>query len=685
FTGIVFNESGDRFWVAGGAARGIYEFDLIDGVAVYLRKIPVQGFPAGLALSKNGKSLYTAMHMSRRMAKIKISNGKEEAGYVAHQYPYDIAVLPDESVGYVANLGVDRISAIDLKSGEELAAIPVPKNPEGLKLSPDAKRLYVACADADKVAVIDTATQQVIDEFPLSDDAEDERFRPGVMPVAVDVSPDGKRLFVTCSGYDSIDVLDAATGERLGRIPTGWYPTNVAISPDGETLYVANGKGVGSAGYLHDVRWPGVLQEVEIPDAAELSDYTDQVESNVRWATNLYADWYGSELDSPIPTEYGRRSAQIRHVIFILKENKTYDQVFGDLEGTEADPGYLVFGEDVTPNHHRLAREFVNMDNFYVEGDISVMGHMWAMYMNNNDHMEKAFLAGGKYPIPDLDVSTRPANQNIFREVLDAGLEFRNYGQLVGITDDIDFYAPYTNLHYGFWNMGTSDEHRKSVEIIREWEQGLFPDLIYIILPNDHTYGGSAGAPTANWQVGDNDAALGKLVDWVSHSKYWDETAIFITEDDPQSGWDHIDPHRTISMVVSPWAKRNHLSSVFYTHASIWNTIHLILGLPPRTKFDEFAAPMFDAFTMDKDDTPYDYVTNPTPFEITGEDKVSQYLCGTPNFLVPDGAPGMARALWALYKPGKPFPVAASVDACADEEDEDEEEDGDGGEPSDRE
>ena len=170
--------------------------------------------------------------------------------------------------------------------------------------------------------------------------------------------------------------------------------------------------------------------------------------------------------------------------------------------------------------------------------------------------------------------------------------------------------------------------------------------------------------------MADNDAGLGKLVDWISHSKYWDETVIFVTEDDPQSGWDHIDPHRTISLVISPWAKRGHVSSVLYSQSSIWLTVELILGLPPSSKFDRFAAPMFDAFTMNKNSTPFSYTTNPFPFEKNRDGKHQDKLCGPPNWLVPDGAPGLSRVLWAMYKPGEPFPEALAVEQCGEENEE---------------
>ena len=671
FNGIVFNDAGDRFWVSGGGDHSIYEFDLIEGVAVFLRRIPVAGFPTGLKLSNDEQFIYTALHKNKRMVKIRLQNGKEVKSFSAHLFPYDLAVSPDESTGYVSNFGVDSISVFDLDTTEVIEEIAVGSHPEGLALSPSGNRLYVANSDADSISVIDTATLAVIDVWDLHDE---QILTMGARPLAIEVSADGSRLYVACAGYNSLDVIDTADGTVLGRIPSGWYPTNSALDPSGQRIYVAVGKGLGSNEIIHGAKWPGVLQVVDLPSPVELQDYTDQADQAVRWSHYFFEDWYSGDLESPIPTEFGVRSQQIRHVVFILKENKTYDQILGGLEGAEGSTRHLIFPEYVTPNHHRLAREFVNCDNFYVEGDISVMGHMWATFLNLNDHMEKAFFAGGNYPVPDVDPASRTPEGTIFEKILDNGLEFRSYGQFIGMAGDLERMAPYMDLHYGFWNMETSDENEKADEIIREWEKGMFPDLIYILLPNDHNYGGRKGAPTPRWLMADNDAGLGKLVQWISHSKYWDETVIFVSEDDPQSGSDHIDPHRTIGFVISPWTKRGHVSSVLYSQSSMWLTIELILGLPPHTKFDQFAAPMFDAFTMEKNSIPYAYTPNPIPFELNQDDKHMDKFCGTPNFLVPDGAPGLGRVLWAMYRPGEPFPDNLSVDRCFESDEEEQEE-----------
>ena len=673
FTGIVFNAAGDRFWVSGGGDHSILEFDLIGGVASFVRRIPLAGFPAGLVLSNNENFLYTSLHMNKRMIKVRISDGAEMASYPCHLYPYDLAVTSDETMAFVPSLGGGVVSVFDLTDQTLLAEIPVGYHPEGVALSPDDTRLYVANTGSDSISVIDTQNLVEIDQWELHDD---NVMSMGAMPLSIEISSDGSKLYVTCAGYDSVDVIDTTNGEILGRIPTGWYPINAALDPTNNRLMIANAKGVGSAGTLHAVRWPSALQILDMPTPAELVEYTDEVQACTRWSSQFYDDWSAEKFESPIPNEWGVRSDKIRHVVFILRENKTFDQLLADLPNVEADPQYLIFGREIIPNTHEIAETFTNCDNFYVEGDTSVIGHLWATFANCTDHAEKAFLAGGKYPLPDMDPGTRPEAGPIFKRILDAGLEFRSYGQIIRLANDLDRFGPYMDLHYGFWNMGTSDENEKAEEIIREWEKGMFPDFIYIVLPNDHNYGSSSGAPTPNWLMSDNDAGMGKLVDWISHSKYWEETAIFMTMDDPQSGWDHIDPHRTLALVASPWAKRGHVSSVLYNMSSMWLTIELILGLPPSSKFDQYAAPMYDCFTMNKDTTPYIYTPNSNPIEINPDGLPYQDYCDKGNFLAPDSVPGLARVLWAMYKPGQPFPDQLSVDAGIGEEEDDDEDEG---------
>ena len=661
FSGALWNAAGDRFWVSGAATQVVYEFEFVGGVAAEVRRISVINYPSGLALSPDESLLYVSCLHGGRLAVVDLLAGEEIDSITTHLYSYDVKITSDGTLGFVSNTGTGQVTAINLTTREAIADIEVGDNPEGMAISADDATLYVANSDSDTISVIDVDTLDVLDTWPVYDEP---MTKLGASPIAVVADAAGERVYVTCSGTNEVTVFDAATGAVLGRIPTGWYAMNLRYDDANDVLYYASGKGFGSYGLGLWSNWRATVHAVDRPDTTELAELTARHEQALNWSRNFYDT---TAAESPIPTEYGTPSQQIKHVIFVLKENKTYDQVFGDLEGTERDPSLLQFGEDVTPNQHALARRFANCDNFFVEGDTSVLGHLWATFGMLNDHAEKRFMTSDDYPLPDIDPTTRPPNGTIFKRLLDAGIEFRSYGQIIGFMEDFDRYAPYIDLKYGFWNMAV-DDVVKADEIIREWEAGIFPPFIYISLPNDHHYGSSSGAPTPQYLMGDNDAALGKLIDWLSRSEHWADTAMFITEDDPQSGQDHIDPHRTIGLVVSPWTKTGHLSSVLYSMSSIWNTIELILGLEPGSKYNQYAAPMYDCFTMEPNYEPYTVIPNPVPFETNPKGLPFQDYCDAADFGTPDQVSRMGEVLWAMTHPGIPFPHDLSLSGIKDDD-----------------
>jgi len=667
FSGAVWNGAGDRFWVGGGGSQTVYEFEFTGGLAAQTRNIAVNNYPSGLALSPDERYLYVSCLYGKRLAIVDLLTGLEVDSIDAHLYSYDVKTTSDGALAFVSNTGRSSVTVMDLDDKEPVADIEVGYNPEGLAVSAADATLYVANTDADTISVIDVDSLTVIDTWSLYGDTPAAE---GASPVALAADAAGERLYVVCSGANEIAVLDADDGSVLGRIPTGWYATNLRLDEAHGMLYYTSGKGYGSYGMGLYSNWRATVHGLEIPDAAQLATYTDRQEQALNWSLDF---WDLTDAESPIPFEYGTPSEQIKHVIFVLKENKTYDQVLGDLEGTRRDPAYLNFGWDVTPNHHRLAQDFVVCDNLFVEGDTSVLGHLWATFGKLNDITEKAFITGDRYPLPDIDPTSRTQTGTIFKRLLDAGIEFRSYGQSIGFMEDFDRYAPYIDIKYGFWNMGVSDEVKVD-EIIREWELGIFPPFIYISLPNDHTYGSGSGQPTARYLLGDNDAALGKMVQWLSNSEHWQDTVVFVTEDDPQSGADHVDPHRTIGLVIGPYAKRDHVSSVLYSMSSIWHTIELILGLPPASKYSRYASPMYDCFTTTPDLTAYEASPNPIPFELNPKGLPFQEYCDNANFAAPDAVSRMGEVLWALTRPGEPFPQGHSLSGFVEDEEEEAEE-----------
>jgi len=668
FHGLVGNAAGDRLWISGGAGQAVYEYEIVGGAPVLMREIASQLFPAGLALTPDEEKLLVCNSFGSGVQIFDLASGEAEDIAPTNLYPYDIVVSPDGEEAYVSNWGDSSVTIIDIDHATRLADVAVGLHPEGLALSPDGSLLYVANADDDSISVVDVAGRAEIDVWDVYRTEE----MVGATPVDLALSGDGATLYAAASGLYAVLVYDTADGELSGMIPTGYYPSSVTLDEANGLLYITNGKGGGepSATPGWGVSRQGLVQQVPLPTPAELAEYTQAVEDNLT-RTSLF--WETLEIDSPIPTERGVPSAQIKRVIYIMKENKTYDQVFGDLEGTEADPTHLTYGEDYTPNAHRLARAFTSCDNYYSEADVSIQGHMWSVNMYANDYMEKAWAidSGHRYPLVNIEPAVTSRSGSIFRHLHENGITFRVYGQVLSM-GDIDELTPFVNLKYGFWNLGVSDE-TKAGEIIREMEAGIWPQFLYISLPNDHTEGTDAGAPSMDYYVGDNDAALGKLIDYVTHSDYWAETLIIVTEDDPQSGSDHVDKHRTIALIISPYAKRGYTSSVLYSMPSIWTTIEMIFGLPPMSLYEEHASPMYDCFTTAADLTAYDAVPNPTPLTYNPADLPMADYCAQADWGAPDQVRRLGEVVWAVKHPGEPWPGDDSVAGYGEEEEEEEE------------
>ena len=294
-----------------------------------------------------------------------------------------------------------------------------------------------------------------------------------------------------------------------------------------------------------------------------------------------------------------------------------------------------------------------------------MQGHVWSTMMYSNDYVEKTWTISSHEPLGGVEPASIGGKNSVFKILMDRQIPFRVYGQVVGTLNLVPEIAPYMDLKYGFFSLGVSDE-TKVKEVIREMDNGIWPTFVYISLPNDHTSGSSAGAPTPDYYVGDNDSATGKLIDYITHSANWPDTVIFLTEDDPQSGADHVDPHRTLSLVISPWAKHNYVSSVLYSMSSIWLTMELILGIPPMSVYDENASPMYDCFTMTPDNSTYTGVPNPTPLAFNPADAPMADYSARQNWSAPDQVPRLGEIIWAMKHGALPFPAHLSVDSYAE-------------------
>jgi DNA-binding beta-propeller fold protein YncE len=663
FSGLAINAAGTVLYVGGGTRDVVRQYDVTGPSPVLAREIPAAGYPLGLALSADEATLYVTLATGKRVAAIDLASGTEVRSYNTGYYPHTVAV--SEALGRLitSNWGTTTVSIFETATGDLLADVAVGKGPEGLVVSDDGLTAYVACSDADEIDVIDLAGPSLAGAIPVHAAADSA---VGAAPSYVALGPGG-RLYAVSSGFNAIDVIDPEAREVLGRVPTDWYPT--AVLPTADALYVAAAKGTGSkpGSVGEPLEYEGTFAAIPMPDDERLAEYTAQVEENNTRTARFFGD---EEFDSPVPRERGEKSKQIRHVVLILKENKTYDQVLGDVEGTNADPSLLLFGERITPNLHALSRGFAMGDNYYAESHESDQGHMWAAAGICNDYVEKVDAMDGWTVLTGVETGAIPRDGFAFTRMLDWGVSFRIYGEVTGALQDIGRLAPYIDFDYGFYSQNVSDR-RKAREVIREWEHGIFPRFIYISLPNDHTFGTSPGSPTMDYMVADNDAALGMLVEWISRSRYWPETAVFIIEDDPQSGLDHVDAHRSPLAVVSPWARRGQVSRVHYSMSSVWATMGRILGIPALSDYDRFAAPMYDLFTMTPDYAPYTAIPSNVPFQVNPEDLPLADYCARQDWTVPDQVERISEVAWAYMRPGEPFPVGRF--APRPEEDEDEE------------
>lgn len=662
FKAVALTPDGGRLLVGNGAR--LWFFDVLeDGrLTVPGRNIELNGFLADVVVSHDGSRAYAVANTNSKIFEIDLADESlVRVLRTGGALPYDLLLSPDGKTLWASNLSASTVTAIDLASGALTAEIAVGKGPEGMAMSADGSRLYVASADADEVAEIDTATAIVLRRFDLSGDPR--QFKHGNVN-GLALSPDGATLYASAAAMSAVFAVDVATGQTLGAVPTGWYPTEVIAHPTG--LFVLSSKGMGNPDKRGLKRIPGFLATLPWPDATTLQAWAAQVDANNRRGSRFFT---GSCDPETVPVLQGPEKSPIKHVVLIVRENKTYDMLLGDLTNADGDPigdgdpALVVFGEKYTPNFHNLSRDFTTLDNYYANAEVSLQGHQWVTQAQCNDLMEKSHL--DQLAIPGLDDALIPdgPTPTIFDLCYAHGVSFRNYGEFPSFgLRFLEEYAAYYDPKYPFWTMGVWDVD-KAAEVIREWELGIFPQFIFVLLPNDHTYGTRAGFPTPATMVADNDMGTAMLIEWLSHSEYWPETAVFIIEDDPQGTGDHVDPHRSVCTVVSPWVRRGYISSVHYDIPSLYRTIQLILGLPPMGKNDAYAPPMVDIWVDGEvqapDMTPYLAVPVDVPYEVNPVGAPMQAEsegCGDRGL---DGCPGLGTILWRVMKGNVPRPAQA--------------------------
>ena len=640
FYGLAFSPDGKRLYASGGSGDRILVWRINGSVGVPDSSLSLRGegapekiFPAGLALSKDAKMLYVAGNRGDILSLVSLDSGKVVKQLPIGGFPYDIRIVPARSKVFISLWGDRKVCVLDSRTNEILTSIPVGDHPNAMLLSPDASLLYVACANTDDVWVIDAASDAVVETINL---CPYNGAPYGSTPNALALSPDGAVLYVANATNNDVAVVDVSKRGRSvvrGLIPVGWYPTALAVSPDGKKLYVANAKGLtskpnakGSATgekvekyqYIGGL-FNGTVSVIPIPDASKLANLSRQSVKNNGFdeTARTLAEKQRKVKPSAIPRRVGEPSL-IRHVIYIIKENRTYDQVFGDIARGNGDSTLCLFDRTVTPNHHALAEGFVLLDNFYVDAEVSADGHEWTTGAIATDFVEKSWPTsysgrGLPYPSEGAFKIAFPTKGYIWDALARAGKSYRSYGEFISLDENVTAAKhPALEGHfdplYHPWDLAFPDTLR-AAEFIRELHEyektDNFPSFMVMHLPNDHTSGTSPGFPTPRAMVAHNDLALGQIVDAVSHSRFWKDTAIFVIEDDAQNGPDHVDAHRSIAMVVSPYTRRGYADHTLYDTVSMLRTMELILGLPPLSQYDAAAYPMVECFSDRADLSPY--------------------------------------------------------------------------------
>jgi YVTN family beta-propeller protein len=668
--------------------------------------------------------------------------------------PVAAVLSPDGAVAYVSNLGgaqprsgersatqccdprAERVrtdargiaaegtvTRVDVSTGRVTHTIAVGRHPTALAWDEPNARLYVAGGNADAVSIIDTRSNAVVATLPVAPFRERNI---GLSPTALALSPDRGTLYVALGGANAVAVYDVRavrsatpTWRLQGLVPTAWYPSSLDVSSDGKYLAVGALLGVGSgegategspgrrARYVHANR--GSVSIVTIPTAAELAAYSTAVAQNNRLTPAGASSAVAAALaprpnvaTRPIPERPGEPTP-IKHVVFIIRENRTYDQILGDLGRGAGDPSLVIFGRNVTPNAHALSERFVTLDHFFASGGNSADGHQWLTQANETEYPLWPLYYGRSYPSEGNDPLAYSSGGFLWENAQAKGKRVTVFGEyapapsdsISGVRRDLfaQWHTPRADRpthfreelrkryntrsqipsldkvlirEYPGWTQEVPDVVKAEdiLAHLRDWNSGgSMPELTMVILPSDHTVGTTPGWCTPRACVADNDLALGRIVEGLSHSRFWPTMAIFVVEDDAQNGVDHIDGHRTVALAISPYTRRGIVDSTFYSQPSMVKTIELILGLPAMSLFDLVATDMrasFIAAGQQPDLTPYSAIepgvslteTNARVGEIRGpnaaERRRAALASSRMRFDIPDAAPSdrLNRILW---------------------------------------
>lgn len=653
--GLVFSDDNKYLYASGGNQNVIYVFpvsknglDKPDSIFLGKNWPKNKISPAGIAVDNSHNKMYVVSHVSNSLYVINIKDRKVEKTIPLGNEAYTCLLTPDKKQLYISLWGGKKVLRYDILIGKISSQIEVGSHPNDMCQTKNGNYLFVANSDDNSVSVIDTKQNKVIE---ILNAALYPNAPSGSTTNALALGDNDNTLYIANADNNCLavyDVSEAGESKSFGFIPTGWYPTNVKVI--GKTVFVANGKGMNSlpnpdgpnptdvrqkVTYQQGLRvkpkkeqyiaslFTGTLSYFQEPNKQQIAELSKQVYKNTPYSKNKELNPQG-EVNNPIPMKVGD-SSPIKHVFYIIKENRTYDQVLGDLPQGNGDTTLVLFGRRITPNQHALTEKYVLLDNFYVDAEVSDDGHNWSTGAYATDYLEKTWPTyyGGRGGTYDGEGGKEIANNKdgfIWDLCARNRVSFRTYGEFA---DDNKANIPVLKGHFAkftSFDLSVMDTTRYR-QFVTDFDSLLknneVPQLITLRFPNDHTNGMSVGKPTPFAYAADNDLAIGMFVEYISHSPVWKESAIFILEDDAQNGPDHVDAHRSTAYIISPYVKRNYVDHTAYSTSGMLRTIELILGMPPMTQYDAAATPMYRSFTSVPDYTPYTFL----PANINLKDK----------------------------------------------------------------
>jgi YVTN family beta-propeller protein len=642
--GITFTSDEKFIYVSGGHDNRIVKYEIINQQLKRIDSIsldrpwPVRVGPAGIALDESNNMMYVVTREDKMLYAVDMRTKQVVNKYGLDAEAYDCKFSSKTNELYITCWGCDKVLVFDTKNRQWKQPIGVGDNPNEMLLTNDAKYLYVCNANDNSVSIIDLSKKAVIETL---DAALYPNSPSGSTTNSIALDPVGKKLYIANADNNCLATFDVSVpgnSKPKGFIPVGWYPTSVRFI-NGK-IWVANGKGMTSKAnpfgpsplrkkedVIHhgfEVKdgsqveyigglFKGSMSIIEVPNQLLLDQYTRRVYENAPYSPQKTVNAGIADEGNPIPMKLGDKSP-IKYVFYVIKENRTYDQVLGDVEKGNGDTSLVLFGRKYTPNQHALVDKFVLLDNFYVDAEVSADGHNWSMGALANDYLEKTWPTsyGGRGGTYGGEGEREIANNKagfIWNNCNRYGVSFRTYGEFMsGNKPTISVLNNHFCAGYPEYNLNIADTTR-----FRIWKKdfdsllaiGKLPQFNTVRFGNDHTEGVRLGRPTPYAHVADNDLAVGMFVEALSKSAIWNETAVFILEDDAQNGADHVDAHRSTAYVAGGFVKRGFVDHTPYTTSSMLRTMELILGMGPMTQYDAAATPMWRCF--DKVARPFDF------------------------------------------------------------------------------